>query len=718
MSPGPLTGAFRDLRAVRPRELLARSAAALQKKSGRYHKRFPAGSVDLAGMMRGIGVAEPSLWRQHLQKRSRGRPFFVGPDEILTYRALLQKVPLDPRAEALVGGHTLVFGVPTAVDGPVSWHKDIFTNVEWPTGRPWWETPVTICRGDVRVVWELSRHRDLFVLGRAYWTTGDERFAEAARTRVESWLENNPRETGVNWGSSLEVSMRAIALTWALHLFTPSVAFSDALLWRVTQVIAASALHLTQQLAYTQACMPGNHVVGDAAGLALIALAFPEFVEAARWRERALGVLKREAVQQTTHEGVHIEFAPSYQAFVWELFYMVARLAEAADEPVPELWDAVERLGGSISLLITPDGRIPQSGDGDEAVAFDLDQPENRFRAIMALAASRFPNARLSAPGGRTEALLWLEGPDAWSTIQLKAPTPSASLHQFSCWAIGRTSSETDADWFFMRGGGTSRHTHADALHVDIVVRGKPILIDAGTGTYTGSSRWRAYFRGTRSHNTVCVADADQGIAHRAFRWVSAPNTRWLAAAFDEADRTMWFDAEHDGYSRRGVMHRRQVLWLLDWGWVVLDRVTGLAGIPYSLSWLAAAEAHSSSDGTVLLDDDSNQIALSLKTEGHLVPEIVKGQHDSDGKSDLRGWHSPRYGTIVPSWMIKVPAISGRDAAVATVLRRVGDPQSPLSVKTRRIEGAYEVQLRDDRLTRQFVFGDNGRSSELKVCEF
>src|SRR5262249_6658598 len=69
-------------------------------------------------------------------------------------------------------------------------------------------------------------------------------------------------------------------------------------------------------------------------------------------------------------------------------------------------------------------------------------------------------------------------------------------------------------------------HGHADALAVWLHVDGVPVLIDAGTGSYTSGSGWRDHFRSTAAHNTVTIDDDSQSLTAGAFNWRHKANVR------------------------------------------------------------------------------------------------------------------------------------------------------------------------------------------------
>src|SRR4051812_41769540 len=72
--------------------------------------------------------------------------------------------------------------------------------------------------GDHKFVWELNRHQHLVLLAQAYLLTQDERYSREVFEEIDTWIEQNPFQRGINWTSALEVAFRALSWIWVYHL--------------------------------------------------------------------------------------------------------------------------------------------------------------------------------------------------------------------------------------------------------------------------------------------------------------------------------------------------------------------------------------------------------------------------------------------------------------------------------------------------------------------
>ena len=62
--------------------------------------------------------------------------------------------------------------------------------------------------GDIKQLWEPSRHQHLTVLAAAYALTGEEQYADRVAEHLRSWWAANPPLRGVHWVSGIELGIR------------------------------------------------------------------------------------------------------------------------------------------------------------------------------------------------------------------------------------------------------------------------------------------------------------------------------------------------------------------------------------------------------------------------------------------------------------------------------------------------------------------------------
>ncbi|MCA1707519.1 MAG: heparinase II/III family protein [Actinobacteria bacterium] len=423
--------------------------------------------------------------------------------------------------------------------------------------------------GNVKQVWELSRHHHLTLLSAAWFLTGDDRYAEVVARQLQSWWEENPFLSGVHWTSGIELGVRLISWAWIRRLLQgwPGV---DVLFEENELAVRQVRWHQEYLAAFRSFGSSGNnHVIAEAAGQLVASCAFPWYRDTPRWRQQAAELLERELDRNTFPSGVNRELATDYHRFVTELGLVAAIEAGRAGHPLADAtWARLCRMMDVAAALCDTSLQPPRQGDGDDGRALVLDTfHASPWFSLLALGAGVF-GAGPWWPGEpaadvRSTLVLALAGGrrDVGHRSERRpSHFPDAGI------TILRTQESDHQLWCRCDGGphgylSIAAHAHADALSIEVRESGVEILSDPGTYCYHGEPRWRAYFRSTLAHNTLELGGLDQSEMAGPFLWASQGRTTLLQASVHEDDGTQEWSAEHDGYTRLDppAVHRRTV---------------------------------------------------------------------------------------------------------------------------------------------------------------
>ncbi|EGX54503.1 hypothetical protein SZN_37631, partial [Streptomyces zinciresistens K42] len=468
---------------------------------------------------------------------------------------------LVQEADRLMAGHAEFFGVVRRDLADPDWWYDPRTGRRAPGGHAF-DVPYRDeeAAGDIKQIWEPSRHQYLTVLAAAYALTGDERYAERVAAQLRSWWAANPPLRGVHWISGIELGIRLVSWVWIRRLLEgwPGA----AALFEDSAVARAQIWHHQRWLAAfpSRGSSANNHAVAEAAGQLAAACAFGWFPASARWRAGALRSLERHLRANTFGSGLNRELATEYHGLVLELGLAAVAEADTAGVAVPAAVRLV-LLRMTDALAAVVDGRLrpPRQGDADDGHGLVLDGPgTDRWASLLATGEAVFGRLawwpRVTGTDVRTPLLAAL-----LTRAALSAARPASRPDHFA-----------DAGLTLLRGPGEiwcrcdggphgflsiAAHAHADALAVEVRHDGVDVLADPGTYCYHDRPEWRRYFRSTLGHNTLTLDGADQSASGGPFLWTRHARSRVLAA--ETSGGVARWCAEHDGY--RGSVHRRRV---------------------------------------------------------------------------------------------------------------------------------------------------------------
>ncbi|MFI9362758.1 alginate lyase family protein [Kitasatospora sp. NPDC053057] len=468
------------------------------------------------------------------------------------------------QADRLMDGHAEFFGVERDDLAAPDWWRDPKTGRRAPAGYafdvPYRDEDAV---GDIKQIWEPSRHQYLTVLAAAYAITGDERYAERVAEHLRSWWAANPPLRGVHWTSGIELGIRLLSWVWIRRLLDgwPGA----AALFEGNPVALDQIWHHQRWLAAfpSRGSSANNHVIAEAAGQFAAACAFGWFPSSARWRSGALRSLERQLRANTFQSGLNRELATEYHGLVLELGLAALAEADAAAVPVPAtVRPVLLRMTDALAAVVDNRLRPPRQGDADDGHGLVLDGAgTDRWASLLATGDAVF---------GRLDWWPAVTGTD------VRTPLLAALIRPYrKDGSVARPASRPvhfpDAGMTVLRGPGEiwcrcdggphgflsiAAHAHADALSVEVRHDGVDVLADPGTFCYHGQPEWRRYFRSTLGHNTLQVDGEDQSRSGGPFLWTRHARTRVLVADTSDPGLARWC-AEHDGYQQS--VHRRRV---------------------------------------------------------------------------------------------------------------------------------------------------------------
>ena len=353
-------------------------------------------------------------------------------------------------------------------NGEIDWSK----HEEWTTPRSRHFVP--------RMYWWTE-------LGKAYWATGDERYAKAWVEQLRSWIgqypaAEKPKNHIVNFYWTTLVTGIRLRSSWPdpynYFLHSPSFTDDDIIMFLKSMI---------EQTRYvrTKHRPSGNWLTFSIVGLYSSGILFPELKESADWRAYAVKIASRELKRQFLPDGVQFELSPTYHACAISNLIRVYKYAKfvGRDGELPADFTAnAEKTYEFMVYLMSPDGNMPQFSDTAACSS----------RTWIKNGARLFPLRRdfqWVVSGGEKGA----------------PPNETSHAFRYAGYFVMRSSWAKDANFLCLDAGPIGyRHAHQDKLNVVLWSYGREVLYDGGGGDYD-NSMWRHYAMDTFSHNTVVV---------------------------------------------------------------------------------------------------------------------------------------------------------------------------------------------------------------------
>lgn len=316
---------------------------------------------------------------------------------------------------------------------------------------------------DIKVPWELSRCEHLLVLGQAYETTHDARYAQAFQEQIEDWLDENPYLLGPNWVCPMDVGIRAANWVIAFDYFKNASMTSETFWQRFVCSLYDHLVYLEHNWEVYDS-RTSNHYLSDLVGYLYLCVFFQDLQGIKTKYQWCVQEIIKECDKQIFDEGSDYEGSTRYHVLVAELFYHAYVLMKQTGENIPTAFE--QKIIRMFNFIYLTQGL--NVGDHDSGTVIYC---------------------------GITSSLL--EKRRTKNSVQ--------KINHFASFGL---SVIIDDSWrvslrhHAYHAGQPSGHFHNDAASITLAVDGVPIVVDPGSYMYTSSSYWRNYFRSVASHNT------------------------------------------------------------------------------------------------------------------------------------------------------------------------------------------------------------------------
>jgi heparan-sulfate lyase len=388
-------------------------------------------------------------------------------------------------------------------------------------------------------VWQLNRMGFWDAMAKVYWHTGDENYAKEWCFQLLDWTRKNPRDKEHDYAwRSIEAGIRGHNWTGLYQRFIDSPHFTPEVL-----VAFLNSMFDHADFLMTVYRSKSNWGLMEAEGMAFIAITFPEFMDAEKWRTEAFRRLNNEINLQVYPDGHQRELAMGYHLGCINWFLRTLELAKMnnIENAFPESYlKTVEKMCEVPMKLCHPDGTNAQFGD---AWAGRPGQHSGRF--LEWVEKFERDDFLFFATGGK-------EG---------KKPDSTAyALPQSGLYSV-RSGWDKNAVCLVLKcgpdGGG---HSQPDNGTFELFAGGRNLMPDAGSYIYSGDPENRAWFRQTKVHQTLTLNDENSKYAPKLILWQPGEQTDILVV-------------ENQSYD--SLTHRRSVFFVGKKYFVIVDEATG-----------------------------------------------------------------------------------------------------------------------------------------------
>jgi asparagine synthase (glutamine-hydrolysing) len=607
-----------------------------------------------------------------------------------------QQDQLVCKAKKMAAGNFLEFGHHWVEYGKVDWHRHPVEGRRWPRDHSSKLLLKLSEYGDIKLVWEVGRFTWVLDLVRAWLVSKDDSHIDFLFELIDDFVLNNPLYIGPQWTSEQEVAIRALMLVYVQEVLRDHQILTENRLLKLHTLLEFHGIYLSQNLHYAERAIRNNHLIYGALGLFVISSALPWHKKAPQWHERSKLILMEAAKEQWFSDGGYVQPSHNYHRSAWHGMLWARMVALKLGES--DLVACIDsNLQSSLHLFFSQinssNGRLPNWGPNDGALIGSWTECDySDFRPLVQTLSLISRGSGVFEQGAWDEEAFWFLGYSE-SKSDIKVPD-RLSLSHFDRQGLV-VIRQCDTSFTVMRSGDyLSRYgQQADQLHVDIWSGGRNIAADAGSYNYNRSAQVHNWFRGTLGHNTVIIAESDQMVPHRTFKYLNWSKGFSKELYFDNSHSAVL--GVHQGYRRLpGQWCHARVITYINETLVILDRLWPLestdSNTKLRLHWQfdLNIKGLKESPGIVDVDCETHELVLLCSNKTAKFSALKGSLKPFDG------WISRYYNSKMPVQAMSYSTQSNNETWFVSAVSQSGkSPIVSLCDKYIEIDGSKKMEL-------------------------
>ena len=357
---------------------------------------------------------------------------------------------------------------------------------------------------DIKIIWEYNRLQFLVPIAIKYKKTNNKKYKEYIENIIDYWEKNNKYEYSVNWNNNLEVAIRALNISLTLMILS-----DDELNKKYTELLYLHAKYISNEMDYSDCCIPNNHVIGEATALLLLSRII-DIKKSNKWYKKSSLILSK-YLTIIDEDGLSKENSFTYQWFVTKM-YILSLCFINDKELFNKINNTINKSLNVLNFIYADNNTYLNYGDNDDGYLYSIYEEYNLINDIKEY-YDLFINNKIN-----DETLILNKILNKFNGNKINNNIEKKSKEYFYNKKIFIYNSNNNLVFFNAK--NIEGHAHNDSLAINLIINNKNIIMDSGTYSYNLNAKERSYFRGRESHSTIQLNNPN-AIEIGTFRWIN-----------------------------------------------------------------------------------------------------------------------------------------------------------------------------------------------------